>query len=388
MQHLQARPPTDLNENYKLVIDEFSTLMEMIENKKEVIITGDFNINLLKINEKEIFCEFLKSLISHNNFPKITFPTRFSRTTGTLIDHFFCKLTRTTFDITSGILTKSFSDHQPYFIFLNCETTNKKPPNKLVQIRSHNETSFINVEKELLSSNIITLMDKNVTSDPNDNCNILLEEINKAIDKHMPLKTVKFDKDRQKKETWITSGILKSIRYKDKLYRQLKMTNPMIPQYNIIKTNLKTYCTILKRNIRLAKKIHYTNKFYKLKNDYKKTWKQINDLISSRNKYKQHNYFKAHDSILTDHTDIANNFNSYFTNIGPNLANKIQNVNPMNPLSYLNNLDNNVFHVHDTDVSIVEQIIDNFPSKNSCVYDGISLRLLKFCKLTIIKPLM
>ena len=38
------------------------------------------------------------------------------------------------------------------------------------------------------------------------------------------------------------------------------------------------------------------------------------------------------------------NTNSYFTNIGPNLANKIQNVNPMNPLSYLNTLDNNVFY--------------------------------------------
>ena len=151
--------------------------MEMIENKKEVIITGDFNINLLKINEKEIFCEFLKSLISHGYFPKITFPTRFSRTTGTLIDNFFCKLIRTTFDITSGILTKSFSDHQPYFIFLNCETTNKKPTNKCIQIRSHNETSFINVENDLQSSNVITLLDNNVTSDPNDNYNIILEEI-------------------------------------------------------------------------------------------------------------------------------------------------------------------------------------------------------------------
>ena len=87
-----------------------------------------------------------------------------------------------------------------------------------------------------------------------DDDEILLEEIKKAIDKHMPIKTVKFDKYRHKKETWITSGILKSIRYKDKLYRQLKMTNPFIPQYNILKTNLKTYSTILKRNIRLAKK--------------------------------------------------------------------------------------------------------------------------------------
>ena len=97
-------------------------------------------------------------------------------------------------------------------------------------------------------------MDNNVTSDPNDNYNILLEEIKKAIDKHMPLKTVKFDEYRHKKETWITSGILKSIRYKDELYKQHKITNPLIPQYNILKTNLKTYSTILKRNIRLAKK--------------------------------------------------------------------------------------------------------------------------------------
>ena len=195
--------------------------MDMIENKKEVIITGDFNINLLKINEKDIFCEFLKSFISHSYFPKITFPTRFSRTSRTLIDNFFCKLTRTTFDVTSGILIESFSDHQPYFIFLNCEITNKKPPNKFIKIRSLNESSFLNVEKDLQSSNIITLMENKVTSDPNDNYNLLLEEIQKAIDKHMPLKTVKFNKYRHKKETWITGGILKSIRFKDKLYRQL-----------------------------------------------------------------------------------------------------------------------------------------------------------------------
>ena len=90
-------------------------------------------------------------------------------------------------------------------------------------------------------------------------------------------------------------------------------------------------------------------------------------IISSRNQYKQHNYFNTNDSILTDHTDIANNFNSYFTNIGPNLANKIDNVNPINPLSYLNTLDNNVFHFQDIDESILELIIDNFPPKKAVV---------------------
>ena len=60
-------------------------------------------------------------------------------------------------------------------------------------------------------------------------------------------------------------------------------------------------------------------------------------------------------------------------------------MNSINPLSYLNNFDNNVFQFHDIDESIVEKIIDNFPSKNSCGYDGISLRLLKFCKLKCTK---
>ena len=249
--------------------------MDMIENKKEVIITGDLNIHLLQINEKDIFCEFLKSLISHSYFPKITFPSRFSRTSGTLIDNFVCKLTRTTFDVTSGILIKSFSDHQPYFIFLNCGNTNKKPPNKFIKIRSLNESSFLNVINDLKSSNIITLMENNVTSDPNDNYNILLEEIQKAIDKHMPFKTVTFNKYRHKKETWITGGILKSIRFKDKLYRQLIMTDPLIPQYNIIKTNLKTYCTILKRNIRLAKKNAYIYSTFNFQDHRKSSYQQI-----------------------------------------------------------------------------------------------------------------
>ena len=39
----------------------------------------------------------------------------------------------------------------------------------------------------------------------------------------------------------------------------------------------------------------------------------------------------------------------------------------MNTLSYLNTLDNNVFHFQDIDESIVEQIIDNFPSKTAVV---------------------
>ena len=45
---------------------------------------------------------------------------------------------------------------------------------------------------------------------------------------------------------WITQGILRSIQYRDKLYKQLKLTHPNSSNYEIININLKTYNTILK----------------------------------------------------------------------------------------------------------------------------------------------
>ena len=47
------RPPKDINENYQTFIDEFANkLVYLNNNRNEVIIAGDYNIDLLKINDK------------------------------------------------------------------------------------------------------------------------------------------------------------------------------------------------------------------------------------------------------------------------------------------------------------------------------------------------
>ncbi len=45
------------------------------------------------------------------DYPKIALPTRLSNKHGTLIDNFFCKLSESTIDTTSGILLKQLSGH-------------------------------------------------------------------------------------------------------------------------------------------------------------------------------------------------------------------------------------------------------------------------------------
>ena len=47
--------------------------------------------------------------------------------------------------------------------------------------------------------------------------------ITKSYDKHFPEKYVKFNKYKYKLSNWITSGILKYIEFRDKLYKRLKM---------------------------------------------------------------------------------------------------------------------------------------------------------------------
>ena len=87
------RPPRPSTENYNKFINEFSTVISTLpcHQNNSVILAGDYNINMLKINEQEHCSTFFDMLTSFNLFPQITLPTRF--TTRTLIDNFFCNLT-------------------------------------------------------------------------------------------------------------------------------------------------------------------------------------------------------------------------------------------------------------------------------------------------------
>ncbi len=116
---------------YNEFISELSPVLKSLEkNKSEVIVSGDFYIDLLKINNKQAFSDYFDMLTNNSFYPKITLPTRLSNKHGTLIDNIFCKLTETTLDTISGILIKKFADYQPYFTILkNINHKDHKPWN-------------------------------------------------------------------------------------------------------------------------------------------------------------------------------------------------------------------------------------------------------------------
>ena len=116
------RPPRDINANYQKFIDEFTkVLTELQGSKGEVVIAGDYNIDLLKIGNRPMIKEYLDSIITLGFFPKITFPTRFSEQHGTLIDNVLYKISDKFFTATSGIIVSQLSDHLPYFVCIDID---------------------------------------------------------------------------------------------------------------------------------------------------------------------------------------------------------------------------------------------------------------------------
>ena len=273
------RPPRNNNQNYDIFISELQPIFEYLNTKKcEIVISGDFNIDLLKLKEKPKFNQFYDSLCTFNFIPKITLPTRLGKHTATLIDNFYCNLSIECFTSPTYIITTQISDHLPYIMILNAPKANISPP-KYIQINNINTKTMLNFKEKNASANIYEKLDKQISSDPNSNSDIIIKHIMEIKNETMPTRQVKFNKHKHKNSQWITQGIIRSIAHKDKLYITLKKTPTNNPDYDAIKLNLHTYTKLLKSNIRQAKQIYYNNCFLKYKQDIRNTWATIKEIM-------------------------------------------------------------------------------------------------------------
>ena len=159
-------------------------------------------------------------------------------------------------------------------------TLKKQPPTKFIEINIQNKKAMLKVKEDLISTKIYEKLDIMPTADTNRNYSIILDEINQAKNKYMMSKLVKFKKYKHKKSKWITQGLLASIRHRDKLYKQIKLTNPDSPEHEMLLINLRTYNVILKRSFRIAKQSYFKTRFNQFKFDINNTWKTINEILS------------------------------------------------------------------------------------------------------------
>ena len=78
---------------------------------------------------------------------------------------------------------------------------------------------------------------------------------------------------------------------------------------------------------------YYSNKLEINKSDRSKSWKVIRDITGMNTSKPKHYSFSINDCMVTDKQKIANEFNHFFVNIGPQMVENI--ISTCDPLSYV-----------------------------------------------------
>ena len=88
---------------------------------------------------------------------------------------------------------------------------------------------------------------------------------------------------------------------------------------------------------------------------------------------------------LFDETKIAHDFNSFFTNIGKNLASKIPNAST--PFEYFVNKSDFVMETKPLSMNELKDAFYSLKSNKSPGYDNISYNVIKKCLVSLCEPL-
>ena len=383
------RPPRMLNADLANFIEKFG---ECIRSANPVscpcIIAGDFNINLLESILRPHFTEYIELLLSEGLHPLLSYPTRFSDSSSTLIDHIHLRNSGINKNqLLSGILMTHISDHQPCFASFPIKFEPKKSnENNLITITTRNENFILKVQNEISEANVMGALsgDRSVE----ENYELFLNYVQQAIEKNSTTKSVKPNKYNKKKSPWVTQGILISLKFRDKLYTKYKGTPRDSDQYQTLKINLKTYNRILKKTIRHAKAKHYSNIFEECKNDAKQTWKNINEILNKNSSNESlPDHIDLNGNKLSSTNEILNGLNHHFSTVGAQVANS---VGPTDRRfsDYLQSRHESNFTFQTIDKLMIERVSEKeLKNKNSTGPDGISSKLVKQLKNQLREPL-
>ena len=185
---------------------------------------------------------------------------------------------------------------------------------------------------------------------------------------------------------WITPGIVKSIKRRDKLLRKfIKYTennrkNELHTQYKALRNQIVTI-------IRKSKKNHFQKYFTENAKDIRKTWTGIKSIINIRTLPKcQPTSMMIDKELITDPSKVEEGFNNYFSSIAEKLQQNI--IFGDNNLSkYLNTPLNYNFLFKSVDTNEIILIIDSLENSKATGPHSIPTEILKTIKLNICHPL-
>lgn len=343
-----------------------------IENKLCYIL-GDFNINLMNTDKAECN-EFVDLMNSHALVPLIASPTRVTSESATLIDNIFSNSYVMNVDGQSGILCNDISDHYSVFYVSDLKCDNA-PKHSHITIRRINPTTKDAFNTSMRNADWSSVMNTNDTQVAYSNFHAILTS---AYNDAFPFRTVKI---RNTKHPWLTLGILKSIKKKNKLYMYWKR-NPT--SYN--KQKYDDYKHLLEKVKKCAKKMYYHNQLDKHSGNPRKTWNVLREVLGKpNNKGSPTPDIKVDDQVIDNAPDIASHFNNFFAHIGSELALKVPHT-ATDPIDYITANHADSFGLREVTNNEILEVGINLKN-GSAGWDGFKPEIMKLALCNMLQPL-
>lgn len=364
------RPPST---NIGLFMEDLGKYLDNFNKQQIEIFVGDININLLD-KHNPMTGAYMDLLMSFGFFSFINKPTRVNELSSTLIDHIFVmcqEKVQKLVHFKPYIFHFSITDHYPIALNINIPENNIKKCNNRAGIKMNNNKLISLLARE----NWQDVYDKNSVD---ESYAVFIKKLQNFIEKSTEKYTI--SNKNIKLKPWISSGIIKSIRHRDKLKLELnkKYSEEKNKQY-------KTYRNCLTKIIKNAKNQYYKTKLNQSGNNFKKIWEVMDEAVNiNKQMPKVTSILKPTNELTTDNKEIANVFVNYFTNIGKNMQKNIPTTNKN--FTHQNTNKNSFYLTPVTENELITHI-SSLKNDSAPGEDNISAKTIKNMHIFLLKPL-
>lgn len=340
-----------------------------ITEKNIEVVVGDINFDLLD-NQDPLVVTYYSMLTSNGFKSYVNNVTR--EKTKSCLDHVFVKMNLKLNNIStfSYIIKTDITDHYP--ISLNI-ATKKDKDNTESNIRRMSKINWRRLSELFGGERWAEVLN---TNEAELSFNKFITILQNHVSQSKTVKTVKMG--HKKIKPWISQGLIKAIKKRDRLKRQLQT------HFTIEKEiEYKNYRNHLKKLLNTVKNEYYKQKIESTKQDIKKTYKIITEITNNRKKESPLKVTDAGDKDFDTDLEMANHCNEYFSNIGLQMLGKIPQVDLTDSLESVNR---SIFLAPVTDGELIQHV-SSLKTNSAPGFDGITVELIKNMHQYLLEPL-
>ena len=298
------RPPSA---DISLFLEEISRIITHVySNVRDVnlILLGDFNINLLSQVRNSPSLELEALMYSLGMFPLVLRPTRIGGSSATLIDHIWANNIDNV--IGNGVIISNISDHFPVF----ARWSTNKAPRDTHTIVYKRRNDFCKFSTLVASHNWGDIHSCNSAENA---YNMFASVLSSYYDEACPVQ-MRVIKKVDMEKPYIDSEIKRIINEKNKLER-LCITKPITYGRKFREARAK-----VRKLVKKSREQYFQNKIDSCSSDSRRTWQTINGLLGRKCRSSETTDFDVNGELVSDPLTIANGFNTYFSSVGENLS--------------------------------------------------------------------